>query len=128
MYNLSKYQPAFDGTTTPWDDGIFGFLGEVTANFCTSIRLPPDVLTPIQVRAFTENYIRTHIDELNNAPGIFGPPPPNHAEATLIAVRGIIFLPLRYAPLLFQGRGYTHREVWDLLIPLLIDDNLAEDC
>jgi hypothetical protein len=24
VHNISKYQPAFDGTISPWDDGIFG--------------------------------------------------------------------------------------------------------
>jgi hypothetical protein len=69
VHNLSKFLPALNGTVTPWDDGIFGFLGELTANFCTSIRLPPEVLTPIQVRAFTKNYIRAHLDDLNNISG-----------------------------------------------------------
>jgi hypothetical protein len=61
-------------------------------------------------------------------PGVFGPPPQNQADTTLVSVRGIVFLPLRYAPLLLQGRGYTPQEVWELLVPLLYDDNLAEDC
>jgi hypothetical protein len=34
VHSLSKYQPAFDGTMTPWDDQVFGFLRDVTANCC----------------------------------------------------------------------------------------------
>jgi hypothetical protein len=37
-------------------------------------------------------------------------------------------LPARYAALFLRGRGYAPREVWDLLIPLLIEDNLEADC
>jgi hypothetical protein len=86
IHNPSKYQLAFDGTVTPWDDGVFGFLGEVTANYCASVRLPLDILRPIQVHAFTADYMRAHIDELEAAPGVFGIPPPGHEDSSMVAI------------------------------------------
>jgi hypothetical protein len=128
VHNLSKYQPAFDGSVTLWDDGIFGFMGDIISHHCTSVRLPPDVLTAIRIQAYTSEYMRANLDNLDAATGIFGIPPQGHAESSTITVRGIMVLPARYAPLLLNSRGYTPREVWELLLPLLEDDNLVEDC
>jgi hypothetical protein len=128
VHNPSKYQPAFDGSVTPWDDGIFSFLGDMTANYCASVRLPLDILRPIQVRAFSAEYMRTHLNELEVAPGVFSIPPPGHEDSSMVTVRGMMILPSKYVPFLIQGRGYTPSEVWNLLPPLLIDDDCAEDC
>jgi hypothetical protein len=128
IHNLSRFLPALDGSPSPWDDGIFGFVGDLTANHCPSVRLPPEVLTPVEIRAFTEEYMRRHLEELHDPYGLFPSPPVDHAEATQVSVRGLIYLPLRYAPLLLQGKGYPPREVWELLVPLLFDNNLQDDC
>ncbi len=128
VHNLSKYQPAFNGITTPWDDGIFGFLGEMTSNFCTSVQLPPKVLTTIQVRAYTAIYMRDNLADLDDTPRLFGVPPPDHVDSNIVTVQGIMILPAPYVPLLIQGRGYTPQEVWNLLLPLLVDANHEEDC
>jgi hypothetical protein len=39
-----------------------------------------------------------------------------------------MILPSKYIPLLIQGRGYSPLEVWNLLPPLLTDNNWEEDC
>jgi hypothetical protein len=84
IHNPSKFQPSFDGTTSPWDDGIFAFLGDVMANYCTSIRIPPDILNPVQVRAFSEDYMQTNLDNLADPTGLFESPPAEHAEASIV--------------------------------------------
>jgi hypothetical protein len=93
VHNLSRYAPAFDGTVTPWDEGIFGFLGEVTTGNCASIRLPPEVLAPIPVRAYTTAYMRDHLAELDDNPGLFQMPPQGHPDASLVTTRGLMVLP-----------------------------------
>jgi hypothetical protein len=62
VHSLSKYPPAFDGIVTLWDDQIFGVFGDITANFgCTSVRIPPDIFTPMQVCAYTSDYLHNNI-------------------------------------------------------------------
>jgi hypothetical protein len=128
VHNISKYQPAFDGSITPWDDGIFGFLGEITANYCASVRLPPKVFTPIQMRTYSAIYMQNNLDDLDEASGLFEVPPPDHADSSIVTVRGLMMLPAPYVPLLIQDRGYTPKEVWNLLVPLMVDANHEEDC
>jgi hypothetical protein len=113
---------------TPWDDGIFGFVGEVIAGSCASIRLPPEVLTPIPVRAYNAAYMRDNLPNINADTGLFDIPPPDHGEASMVAARGLMALPSRYVPLFLRGRGYTPTEMWDLLLPMLVDDNQHEEC
>jgi hypothetical protein len=74
IHSFSKYQPAFDGSVTLWDDQVFAFLGDTTANCCCpSVRIPPDIFVPIQVRAFTTEYMRNNILTVN-PPGVFEHP------------------------------------------------------
>jgi hypothetical protein len=100
VHNLSRYTPAIDGTVTPWDDGIFGFVGEIVAGSCASIHLPPEVFAPLHIRAYTAPYMQEHIDEVNDNPGLFDIPPPGHAEASVLSTRGLMVLPSRYVALL----------------------------
>jgi hypothetical protein len=72
--------------------------------------------------------MRENLQELDAAPGIFGIPPPNQADVSVVSARGIMILPAQYVPLLLKGRGYTVREIWELLLPLLVDDNQEDDC
>jgi hypothetical protein len=128
VHNLSKYAPAFDSTVTPWDEGIFGFLEEVTSGSFASIRLPPEVFAPTPVRAYTADYMRENIDALDDNHGLFEIPPQGHPEASMVTIRGMMILPSRYVALFLRGRGYTPKEMWNLLLPLLVDDNLQEEC
>jgi hypothetical protein len=127
IHNLSKYAPAWDGTVTPWDEGIFGFLGEVTAGCCASIRIPPEVFAPCQVRSYTVAYMRDHIDDLEENQGLFDIPPQGHGESSVVITRGIVVLPSKYVALFLRGRGFTPKKR-DLLIPLLVDDDQLDDC
>jgi hypothetical protein len=127
IHSFSRYHPAFDGSLTPWDNQVFAFLGDVTANCCcTSVRIPPDIFLPIQVRAFTTEHMRNNIVNVN-PPGVFEHPQ-DHTNTTEVITRGIIPLPGKYAALFLRGRGYTPREMWDQLVPLIFQDNLEVEC
>ncbi len=81
------------------------------------------------MRAFTAEYMRGHLDELAVAPGVFGVPPQGHEQATAISVQGMMVLPSRYVPILLnRGRGSTPFEVWNTLLPLIVDDNIEGEC
>jgi hypothetical protein len=81
-----------------------------------------------KIRTYTTAYMRNNIEALNDYPGLFGVPPQGHGEASVVTTRSIIVLPARYVALFLRGQGYTPKEMWDLLLPTLVDDNQHEDC
>jgi hypothetical protein len=40
LHVLSKYVPAMDGQVTPWDNRLFGFLGEILKDQAMTIAIP----------------------------------------------------------------------------------------
>ncbi len=95
---------------------------------CTSVRLPPEVFTPIQMSTYSAVYMQDNLTLLDEAPGLFEIPPPEHVDSSLVTVRGLMLLPAPYVPLLIQGRGYAPKEVWNLLIPAIVEANQEEAC
>jgi hypothetical protein len=116
-----------DGSTTPWDGQGFGFLGEVTQAMVTTVTFPGTAFHAIMnSRCKTSDYIVTHLDEI----GARGLPPSqaNDPESTLVSTRQFMYLPAKYVPLMLSPSGYTLRQAWDLLYPVLVDTNALADC
>jgi hypothetical protein len=44
LYMPSKYTPALDGCTTPWDNKLFGFLGEILRETAMIVPIPTTAL------------------------------------------------------------------------------------
>jgi len=54
LHLMSKYVPAFDGSTTPWDNRLFCFLGEILHGTAQTVALPANVFSTVAcVRIFT---------------------------------------------------------------------------
>jgi hypothetical protein len=54
LHGLSKYVPAMDGRETPWDNRIFGFLGELLGDQAVSIAIPSTAFNVVQCYVYND--------------------------------------------------------------------------
>lgn len=124
LHKLSRYPPALDGRGTPWDNAIFGFLGDVSGSAIQTVRLPASSfsITP-QITIYDEATLAEELSGLGNET-LFPRLTQAHQHAEIVRTRTLMYLPSKYAPLLLSSRGYTPKEAWTLLVPALQADGL----
>ncbi len=64
----------------------------------------------------TEDYIMSNLQVLNDA------------SATQVTTRYFMYLPSRYAVAFLDSHGYTLKQVWETLIPMLAQNNDQVTC
>ncbi len=127
LHTPSCYAGSLDGQVTPWDGNCFAFLGEVTQGSVSTVDLPLNVFRTVgYVQAKTSDYIVTHLNEM----GDYGlrPPIANDQDADTVTTRTIMYLPKRYVHLFLNPAGYTLKQTWELLYPLIMDNNDLVPC
>ncbi len=123
----SKYMAALDGSTTPWDDRSFAFLGEVVHKLVSIVVFPEDAFDTITVRVKTVNYMLQHQEDLVDMV-MFPPVTPQEGDAEVVTIRKCMYLPAVYVPLLLNSRGYTIKQLWDILYPAIVQRQELEIC
>lgn len=97
---------SFTGEVTPWDGGIFAFLGKVSQGMVTMVQLPTTIFCTVNnVQAKSSEYMVTNLAELT----LQGLPlcQEDDEDATIITTRQIMYLPPQYVSLLLNPAGYT---------------------
>jgi hypothetical protein len=123
----TKFVAAMDGTTTPWDDRSFAFLGDIVRGLITTIMFLDDAFDEITIRTRTIDYMVQHQEELTDAP-FFPMATPQDDQSEEITTRKLMFLPAVYVPLLINSRGYTAKEVWASLYPAILQRQELNTC
>lgn len=120
----SRFVSALDGRTTPWDNSCYAFLGDVTQEVATTVVFPANAFqaTPSTL-VFTEDYLHANLNTLNGI-DLFPAIPQNQAaahaaHAAPVITRFLMYLPSRYAHHFLDSTGYTIKQVWQVLLPLL---------
>jgi hypothetical protein len=94
----------------------------------TTIQLPATLFQTVHnVRVKTSDYMVAHLNEMTD----YGLPPGRNeddAESTLVTTRQVMYLPMKYVPLLLNPAGYTLQEVWGLLYPALVEADDLQNC
>jgi hypothetical protein len=90
---------------------------------------PENAFEPITTWAKTEEYITQHLDVLQHNP-TFPPdlPDANDPNISEVTTRRFMFLPHVYVPLVLSARGYTMKQLWDVLYPALLQRNDVISC
>jgi hypothetical protein len=124
----SRYPSSLDGRTTPWDNNLYAYLGDVVQGQITIVAFPSTGFNIVEdVEARTEGYILEHLNELNGL-DVFPPIMPNDPYTAGVSTRYLMYLPLRYAPLMLDASGYTIRQAWERLYPALLETNALDKC
>lgn len=123
----SKFLASIDGAPSVWDDRCFAFKGDVVQGMVSIVNFPEDAFDLVTERVKTLPYMVGHLAELDNIP-LFPPLIVGENETEEITTRKFMFLPAAYAPLLLQSRGYSIKEVWDVLYPALIQRDEVDIC
>ena len=125
----SRFVGALDGRITPWDNNSYAFLGDVTQGIATTVCFPPNVFTVVNnVTVFTEDHIQTHIPNLNGIDVFPTQAGQNNANTTQVSTRYLMYLPSRYVPLFLDSSGYTVKQIWQVLPPLLVQHQDQVHC
>jgi hypothetical protein len=126
----SRFVGALDGRTTPWDNNCYAFLGDVTQGIATTICFPNNAFVPVaNILTFTDEYLQNHIQGLNNGLDVFpAQGAQNNANTTPVSTRYLMYLPSRYVPLFLDSSGYTIKQIWQVLPPLLVQHQDQVHC
>jgi hypothetical protein len=103
LHKISRFPRAFDGRETPWDDALFGFLGDVTGTAVQTVRLPanPFAITQ-QITLYDDAALAEELPRLRND-ALFPRLPLAHQQAVVVRTRTLMYLPTKYAPLLLNS-------------------------
>jgi hypothetical protein len=115
IHVLSKYTPAMDGQETPWDNRIFGFLGDVLGKQALTVALPATAFNTVQCYVYNEGRLGIELPNLNDGE-LFPRVTQAIPDTELLATRHIMYLPTKYAPLLLSNKGYTIKEALNILV------------
>jgi hypothetical protein len=128
VHTLSRFPAtALDGNVTPWDNQIFGYLGDMIQGIVATVSLP--------VTAFNlTNHAWVH--DLQNLPDVLAllqdpvllPRIPQAiAGAEQLRTRHLMYLPSRFVHLLLSNRGYTPKETYLTLQQAFFQDMCQPD-
>jgi hypothetical protein len=124
LHTLSKYPPSIDGIATPWDNRIIGFLGNVLGKKTTlTIVIPAMAFTAIHCLVYTEDCLALELPNLGNT-DYFPRLGANAQDSTIIQMRYLMYLPLKYASYLLNNKGFTVKAVWNILYQAFQTDNI----
>jgi hypothetical protein len=127
VHSPATFTAALDGTETPWDDETFAFLGEPVQGMTTMVKLPETCFNVVNGWAKTAEHIMGHLNEFN-AYGSLRPVENHDDTVSHTFTRLCTYLPLRYASSMLDSRGYTPRQVWEILYPQLVADAVLQIC
>jgi hypothetical protein len=116
-----------DGTTTPWDDRSFAFLGDIVRGLIMTVMFPEDAFDEVTTRTRTIDYMVQHQEKLIDAT-FFPMATPQDEQSEEVTTRKLMFLPAVYVPLLINSRGYTAKEVWASLYPAIVQHQELDVC
>jgi hypothetical protein len=90
---------------------------------------PENAFEPVTTWAKTEEYTTQHLDVLQHNPA-FPPdlPDANDPNISEVTTRHFMFIPHVYVPLVLSARGYTVKQLWDVLYPALLQRNDVISC
>jgi hypothetical protein len=124
----SRFTSALDGRVTPWDNNLYAFLGEVTQDVATTVCFPGNAFTTVaNILAHSEDYIQANIQGLNGI-DIFPQQGAVNNHTSMVSTCHLMYLPSRYVPLLLDSSGYTIKQVWQILPPVLAQNQDTVNC
>lgn len=110
---------ALDGRVTPWDNNLYASLGKVTQDIAPMVCFPSNAFVPAaNVLAFTEEHIQANLQGLNVL-DIFPAPAAVNNHTTLVTAHYLMYVPSCYIHLFLDSSGYTVKQIWQVLLPLL---------
>ncbi len=129
MHLPSRFVTALEGKVTPWDNNIYAFLGDVTQDITTTICFPNNAFTALPpLTVYTEEHIQANLQARNRL-DVFPPVvAPNNGNATQVTTCYLMYLPSRYVPLFLDSSGYTVKQIWQILPPLLLQYQDQVNC
>jgi len=121
LHTPGRYVEALDGTSTPWDNNSYAFLGEVIRGQVSIANFPENAFDEVTVRVKTEALMLQNLALLEQHP-VFPPNPPNPDDPEVIEVitRRAMYLPAVYVPLCLSASGYSAKQMWEILYPALV--------
>jgi hypothetical protein len=117
LHMPARFVAALDGMTTEWDDLSFAFLGDIVQGLVSIVQFPDDAFNSLAIPVKTVDCMLQHQDELANQ-HVFVLQDEDDSE--LIVTRSFMYLPAVYVPLMLNSRGYTEKQVWEILYPAII--------
>jgi len=129
MHMPSKFAAALDGSTTPWDNLVFAFLGDVVQGMTTTVTFPSNAFqATANIRVLPQDVIVGELDQLAANTEILPPVDAADPQGQLVATRMLMYLPYRYVPYFLDAGGYTIHQAWQILLPLLQANDDLVDC
>ena len=122
LHRPARFTARLDGVQTQWDNRIFAYRGDIMFNTMSIVEFPEDAFEttpPVQiwnVARLTEEFAANRELEL------VWPQDGDNDRTREVATRKVMYTPARYARLFLSERGYSPREVWNTLIPVLEQD------
>jgi hypothetical protein len=114
LHTLSRYPPtALDGTVTPWDNQLFGCLGDQVQDTIVTVMIPPTAfaVTP-DARVYTMGAIEGQVAQLPEQ-DLFQRITQANNEVEQLRTRALMYLPSRSAPLLLNNnRGWSPKAAY----------------
>jgi hypothetical protein len=129
LHMPSRFVGSLDGKVTPWDGMSFAFLGDVVHGLATTVIFPQNafnVTGNVRVLPLERILDAFQQDPMQQDP--LHPVEPDEADGQLAYTRMLMYLPMRYAPYFLDAGGYTVRQTWELLIPLLQANDDLQNC
>jgi len=122
LHAFSKYFPSWDGRTSPWDNRIFGFLGDVMEDTALTVAIPSTAFNVLQCVTYSNARLSTELPHMGNT-DLLPRLNANAADAVIVQTRSLMYLPSKYAYLLMSNKGYGVKETWTILAPAFQADN-----
>jgi len=124
LHTLSRYPPtALDGTVTPWDDQLFGCLGDQVQDTIVTVMISPTAfaVTP-DARVYTMNAIEGHVAQLPEQ-DLFQRIAQAGNEVEQLRTRALMYSPSRFALLLLNNnRGLTPKAAYASLLQAIASE------
>jgi hypothetical protein len=126
VHTLSRYPAAaLDGTITPWDNQLFGCLGDQSQDTVATVMIPPTAFAITQdARVYTMEAIAGQVAQLDDQallPRIGA----NGDDVEQLRTRAMMYLPSRFAPVLLSSRGFTPKAAYGALMQAFAADQAA---
>jgi hypothetical protein len=130
LHAPSRFVGALDGIITPWDNTSYAFLGDETQGIATSIIFPTNIfnVSPA-INVYTTKHLMAHLPALNGLEVFAALPADANAGIALpVTTRYAMYLPLKYAKLFMDSSGYSIKHIWQVLTPLLDENDNRKSC
>jgi hypothetical protein len=129
MHMPSRFVAALDGKITPWDNSLFAFLGDVVHGLATTVSFPVNAFqATANIRVLPYEAIVEGLNQLADNTDLLPPVEAADPQGQLVATRTLMYLPCRYVPYFLDAGGYTIRQAWQILLPLLQANDDMVNC